>query len=260
MSYDAIPDFGLLYDNVRLYASRGDVQFYVDEAARSDGPVLELGCGTGRILLPIARSGRPIHGLDESSSMLARCRAKVQSESADVQRRVTLQPGDVRDFDVGKRFALVILPFRVLQHLTTIDDQLRCLACVRRHLTPAGRFVFDVFNPRFSALVTADGQEREDTPELTLPDGRAMRRAARVARVRYVDQVSEIELVYYVAAQPGAEPQRYVSGFDMRWYLQSELQHLLARAGFHVAQVYGDFDRTPLSDVLPEQIMCAEPR
>src|SRR6266511_105594 len=106
-SYDAIPDFGLLYDSVPLYAARQDIAFYVQEAAAVRGPVLELGCGTGRILLPAARAGCTVVGLDDH---------------------------DLRDFALGAKYPLVIAPFRVFQQLPLVDDQLRFLAAVAGHL------------------------------------------------------------------------------------------------------------------------------
>ena len=251
-AYDDIPDFGLLYDNVPLYAARRDVGFYVEEAKAASGTVLELGCGTGRILVPIARAGCTIAGVDSSSQMLARCKEKLAAEAATVQARVTLQQRDIRDFALGAKYALIIAPFRVVQQLARIDDQLRFLVAVARHLAPTGRFIFDVFNPRFDALTSADGVEREDTPELRLPDGRTLRRSARVARVRWIDQVSETELIYYVGDK------RYVQAFDMRWYLAAELQHLLARGGFRVRAMYGDFGRGPLADGSPDIVTIAE--
>ena len=251
-AYDDIPDFGLLYDSVPLYAARRDVDFYVEQAKAASGPVLELGCGTGRILVPIARAGGTIAGVDSSSQMLARCKEKLAAEAATVQARVTLQQRDIRDFALGAKYALIIAPFRVVQQLARIDDQLRFLVAVARHLAPTGRFIFDVFNPRFDALTSADGVEREDTPELRLPDGRTLRRSARVARVRWIDQVSETELIYYVGDK------RYVQAFDMRWYLAAELQHLLARGGFRVRAMYGDFGRGPLADGSPDIVTIAE--
>jgi SAM-dependent methyltransferase len=253
--YDTIPDLGLLYDNVPLYASRADVGFYVREATQTDGRVLELGCGTGRILLPIARAGRTITGIDSSREMLARCSAKLLEEPESVRARVTLQADDVRSFDLGKTFDLVIAPFRVVQHLTAVEDQLQFLQTVARHLSPRGRFIFDVFNPNFSRLIAVDGTEQEDTPVQTLADGRSFRRAARLTRVRWLDQVTETELIYYVSAAPGAAPRRYIHSFDMRWYLRAELLHLLARAGFAVEAIYGDFDYSPQTDGSPEQVV-----
>ena len=184
--------------------------------------------------------------------MLERCRAKLAAESREVQARVHLAQHDMRDFVLGTTFSLIIAPFRVVQHLTTPDDQLRFLAAVSRHLAPGGRLVFDVFNPRFDMLVGADGTEREDTPEQRLPDGRTFRRSYRVARVRWLDQVSEAELIYYV------DGKRYVQAFEMRWYLAAELRHLLARAGLRVREMYGDFARGPLVDGCPELVVVAE--
>jgi SAM-dependent methyltransferase len=214
--------------------------------------VLEVGCGTGRILLPIARAGCAITGIDGSKQMLERCRVNLAAEPAAVQSRIQLAQHDMRDFSLAERFALIIAPFRVVQHLTTIDDQLQFLATVARHLAPQGRVVFDVFNPRFDILVGANGVEREDTSEQRLPDGRTFRRTYRIARVRWIDQVSEAELVYYV------DGKRYVQAFEMRWYLAAELRHLLARAGFRVREMYGDFARGPVVDGCPELVVTAE--
>lgn len=251
-SYDDIPDFGVLYDSVPLYHARTDVAFYVEEARAARGAVLEVGCGTGRILLPVARAGCTIAGLDGSRRMLERCREKLAAEPAAVQGRVTLHQCDMHDFDLGAQFALIIAPFRVVQHLTTIDAQLRFLAAVARHLAPSGRFIFDVFNPHFDRMTSADGVEREDTPEQRLADGRTLRRAYRVAKVHWVDQVNDVELIYYV---DGA---RYVQAFEMRWYLPAELRHLLTRAGFRVREIYGDFARGPLGDGAPELVVVAD--
>ena len=256
--YDAFPDLPVIYDSVPAYVARRDVDFYVDEAKDAGGDVLEVGCGTGRILLPIARSGRAIEGLDASPAMLDRCRKKLREEPNAVQRRVTLHRGDARSFDIGRQFALVTAPFRVVQHLTTVDDQLGFLNSAARHLAPGGKLVFDVFNPNFAALLSADGVEKEDTPNTTLPDGRSFRRTGRVVGVRWIDQVSEIELIYYISGKRGEPVERRVMSFDMRWFLRAELVHLLARAGFRVRSFYGDFDRSALTDKSPEQIVCAE--
>jgi len=257
-SYDTIPDFGALYDAVPAYSERADVAFYRREAERAAGAVLEVGCGTGRILLPIARDGRAITGVDGSREMLARCEAKLAAEPADVRERVTLHHADVRELAIGGRFALVIAPFRILQHMVAIDDQLQFLDGVARHLAPGGRFVFDVFNPNFASLVGVDGTEREDTPEQPLPDGRTLRRTARVRRVRWVDQVNEIELAYHVGDPRRGTTARQVQAFDMRWYLRAELEHLLARAGLRIAEAWGDFDGSPLSDTSREIVIAAE--
>jgi len=266
-SYDGVADIGALYDAIPLYAARADVQFYAAEAARNGAgsAVLELGCGTGRVLLPLARAGHAVTGVDSSASMLARCRATLAKEQREVRERVTLHQADIRRLDVLKSgnglgseasFELAIAPFRVFQHLITVDDQLRCLESVRAHLAPRGRFVFDVFNPNFALMTQDRSAEVEDTPEVPVGDGRVLRRTARVPRVRWVDQVSDIELIYYV--RTGDKVERLVQSFPMRWYLASELEHLVTRAGFRVENIYGDLNRGPLRDDGPDIIVVAE--
>jgi SAM-dependent methyltransferase len=257
VSYDSIPDFGALYDSVPAYGTRGDTAFYTQLAKDSGGPVLELGCGTGRISLSIARAGVPITGIDGSTEMLARLEAKLAAGLPAVRERVTYHHADASNFDLGTTFPLVIAPFRVLQQLTTLDEQLGCVMSVVRHLAPGGQFVFDVFNPHFAMFVRDRSAEAEDTPAFMLPDGRTLRRTARIPRVNYVDQLSETELIYYITAAGQAEPQRYVQRFDMKWYLRAELVHLLARAGLTVRDVRGDFDASPLTDQSNEQIFFA---
>jgi len=181
-----------------------------------------------------------------------RCRAKLAVEPAAVQSRVTLHEQDLHDLDAGSGYALVTAPFRVFQHLTTIADQLRVLAAVRRQLAPGGRLVFDVFNPNFAMLTGADGKEHEETPRPEpLPDGRTFYRTYRIGRVRWLDQVNEAELIYY------ADGKRYVQAFEMRWYLRAELEHLMTRAGYRVQAMYGDYDRGPLVEGSSEQIVVA---
>ena len=256
-SYDDIPDFGLLYDSVPAYGTRGDTAFYTRLAKDVDGPVLEIGCGTGRILLAMARAGVTVTGIDGSHEMLERLAAKLERESPEVRERVTYHHGDASDFDLGATFPLVIAPFRVLQQLTTLDEQLGAVISVARHLAPRGQFVFDVFNPHFDMLVRDRSAEAEDTPAFALTDGRTFRRTARVPRIRFADQLAETELIYYLTAPGESEPQRFVQRFDMRWYLRSELVHLLARAGLAVRDVWGDFDGSALTDASPEQIFFA---
>ena len=120
-----------LYDWVVPYRERSDVAFFVDAARAAGGPVLEVGCGTGRVALAIARAEIEIVGLDLSQHMLAVCREKLRQESPTVQSRVTLVNGDMRQFDLGRTFKLITLPFRPFQHLIPIFVARKADACGR---------------------------------------------------------------------------------------------------------------------------------
>jgi len=171
---------------------------------------------------------------------------------------VTLVEGDMRTLDLERQFSLIMIPFRPFQHLLPVDDQLAALESAHRHLEPGGRLVFDVFNPNLRYLVDESRiEEREDTPETPLPDGRTFRRAGRVTAVNVVDQYSDVELIYYVLNKDGTT-ERLVHAFQMRWFWRFELEHLLARSGFRVAATYGDFNRSPLTDDSTEMIFIAE--
>jgi SAM-dependent methyltransferase len=254
-SYDGDRLTAELYDHVVPYRERPDVPFYVEEARRSGGPVLELGCGTGRILLPIARAGIEITGLDNSERMLDVCRKRLGDEEPEVQSRVTLRRGDMRRFELGRSFALVTMPFRSFQHMLTVDEELSCLSCIREHVAGGGRLVFDVFNPSLNALTSPDlGQEVSEEPDFALPDGSRVTRTSRVTSRNYFDQQIAVELIYYVGHQDGRE-ERIVHGFPMRYVFRFELEHLLARAGFELVQLYGDFTREPYGAEYPGELV-----
>lgn len=243
------------YDYVVPYATRGDVEFYVDEALAADGPVLELGCGTGRVLIPIARAGVPITGLDGSSAMLDQCRAKLAAEPAPVRSRVTLHEGDMRDFQLGGRFALITIPFRPFQHLLTVEDQLACLASIHRHLREGGRVILDLFNPSLDYLVNRPiGVEMPEGPPFTMTDGRQVVRSFKIVAQDRFNQVNDIELIYDVTHR-GGRTERQVHTFRMRYFFRYEAEHLLARAGFAVDQLYAGYDRSSYGSTYPGELI-----
>ena len=248
------------YDYVVTHQSRSDVAFFVEMAQRSGGPVLELGCGTGRVLIPTARAGIEIVGLDASSMMLSVCRKKVLSEPETVQSKVNdLTMGDIREFDLRRKFNLVSIPFRPFQHLLTLNDQLSCLRCIHRQLTDTGRLILDVFNPSLPHLSSEISAVETDEGEFTMPDGRIVRRRVRIVARDYFEQIIDSEVIYYVSYPDGQE-ERLVHRFQFRYLFRFEVEHLLARSGFQLEEIYADYDKSLYGSKYPGELIAVARR
>ena len=244
-----------LYDHVRPYRQRADVAFFVEAAIEAGTPVLEIGCGTGRVLIPVARAGLGIVGLDASPGMLEVCRTRLLEEPAEVRNRVTLVQADMRQFDLGGTFTLATIPFRPFQHLLTVDDQLACLASIRRHLTSNGRLVFDCFNPSLDALASMKlGEETGQEAEFEMPDGRRVTRCFRIVATDRFTQVNDVELIYDVTYPDGTR-KRLIHAFRMRYLFRFEIEHLLARAGFIVEHLYAGYDKSAYGSIYPGELV-----
>jgi SAM-dependent methyltransferase len=259
-AYDRSPFMAEFYDYIEPLATRSDIAFYVGAARDCGGPILELGCGTGRILAPTARAGIEASGLDGSQYMLAACRRRVAGEAVDVQRRINLYCGDMRAFDLARRFRLITLPFRLFQYLLTVEEQLACLAAVRRHVEPNGSVILDVAEPSIHRLASPlDATELVAEEASTLSDGRRI-----ICRHRNVDrdlcsQTFSTELAFHVT-HPNGRSENFAHQHRFRYFFRFELEHLLARAGFAITDVYSGFDRCPYGSTYPgDLIFIARP-
>lgn len=251
--YSKIAEF---YDYVVPYRERPDVAFFVNAARESGGPVLEVGCGTGRILIPTARVGFEITGLDLSAEMLAVCREKLSREAGEVQARARIVDGDMRHFEVNQKFRLITAPFRCFLHLLKVQDQLDCLASIHRHLLPGGKFILDIFDPWLPILVDEKYRsEHGEEPEFTMPDGRRVQRRSRIVSYDSTTQVVDSELIYYIT-HPNGRTERIVDPLRLRCIFRYEAEHLLARAGFELENVYCDYDKSPHGTKTPGELIC----
>jgi hypothetical protein len=175
-----------------------------------------------------------------------------------VQKRVTLVNGDMTDLHLNETFQLITIPFRPFQHLISVDDQMSCLRCIYDHLSDKGRLVFDLFqvDPRKMFGKFSEG-EVEGFSGVKLPGDRLFRRTHRVNAIHWSQQYNDVELIYYVT-HPDGRVYRLVQAFPMRYLFRYEVEHLLARCGFRIAELYGNFDKSPLNDDSPEMIFVAE--
>jgi SAM-dependent methyltransferase len=217
-SYDAI---AALYDPWSRSVTE-DVDFYVAEARKARGAIVELGVGTGRIAVPVAQAGVRVIGVDDSEGMLAVCRRR--AEEAGVDDLLDLRVGDLRHPPVTERVTLVTCPFRALLHLDSDEERLQALGAVHTLLVPGGRFVFDVFTP-----------SSEDVRET---HGRWLEREPGIWEKADWDLQQRV-LTLTVRGEAGE------TRMHLAWRSPAEWRHLLELAGFEVLACYGWFDMRP---------------
>ena len=253
-----LPFVAEYYDFLPLVKGRQDLDFYLDYADAAGDPILELGCGTGRILLPMAEAGHRVCGLDFSTQMLARCRQKLEAELPEVCKRVRLVQGNMVAFDLHESFRLVTIPFRPFQHLLKVEDQISCLHAAHKHLAPGGKIILDLFQTDARRMHDpVHLNESEAHAEVTLPSGRNVRLAERTVAFHRAEQMNDVELIYYVT-HPDGRKERLVHAFTIRYFFRYEVEHLLHRCGFRVREVFGRYDRSPLLDDSPDMLFVAE--
>jgi SAM-dependent methyltransferase len=214
---------------------REDVAFYQRAARQHGAPVLELGVGSGRVAVPLCLDGHAVTGMDLSAPMLAQAEARARDAELP-PGRLTLLRGDMRDFDLGARFPLVIAPFNALLHLYEAEDLAACFARVRAHLAPGGRFVFDVRMPSVKELAR--------DPERVYAAGSFVHPTLGV-KVKYTEQFryDALKQVQFVTLRFHPPKGRVVETLlAQRQIFPNELRGLLRLGGLRLAKRLGDFD------------------
>lgn len=234
-----------VYDSVYSYV-RDDIPFYVEEALAAGGPVLELGCGTGRVTIPIADAGVDITGVESSNAMLDVARRKAAALSEDSRPR--LVAGDMRELSLGgQQFYLVIIPFRGFLALMTVEDQMSALSSISSHLAPGGKLIFDVFVPDLDMLVQAGDTSYHFRDVVDAETGRRLVLWHQSAYDNHA-QIIDARIIVEELDEVGTVEKRYYRDFQLRYSHRWELQHLLTTCGYAVDDLYGDFERTPFDE------------
>ena len=234
----------------------GDVDFYLD-ACRGADPLLELGCGYGRLLLPLARAGHRVWGVEHDPGLLALARAAVAGQDRATRGRVTLLPADMRTLDLGQRFARVLIPFSGLYCLPDEAAQVRCLAGAARHLAPDGRLVLDAWPADdFHAHGDPADDERDDGPVVSLQwRGRLW---DVHERSRWERGAQRLDVRYEYRPRDGGAARADVLGH--RYVLTRQMPALLEAAGLALIACHGDFHGTPWRDSDEHRVYVAAPR
>jgi SAM-dependent methyltransferase len=240
-----------LYDEPQLYdvlaSDAGhDGELYLQLAREADGPVLELACGTGRLLKHLVDGGvEDLTGLDLSDKMLDAARARCPD--------VTLARGDLRDFDLDRKFAFIFLPLNSLLHMLTTEDVIAALSRVRAHLAEGGRFAFDVFNPN-PGFLARDPAHRFLVTHTTDParDGAPV----TVDEMNDYDRARQVQTTQWFYSYEG-EPDAIVHSVELRVIFPEELRLLLDVAGLEIEARYGDYRRQRFVSLSPHQVIVA---
>lgn len=242
------------YDHAEIYdllfaPDPGVIEFYTQQAMRADGAVLELGCGTGRLLVPIALRGLDVMGLELSPAMLERARAN--AERAGVQ--ISLVQGDMRAFDLKRKFDLVFVGSNSLAHLCDLASLRAFFAAARNQLSTRGRLVFDVSNPDVRALaLLADDHRTLDRIQHSLWGELSVEERSSYDAARQVTQS-----LWHLRSAQHRSAQTFA--LYLRNFFPCELELLLECCGFALEERFGDFNGATFAAESPHQICACRP-
>jgi SAM-dependent methyltransferase len=241
----------------------GDYADYTDDlplveayAQRTGGPLLELGCGTGRLLVPLASAGYTVTGIDLSPAMLRIARAK--AEAAGVAQLVTLAQGNYIDAPLAGPYRFAFVMMNTFLHLTAQADQLSALRHWRDHLAPGGLLLIDIFNPDVAQLASLDGRLEWDKSWMDEQTGCTIMKFL-TRTVDLAEQVIHVNLIYDEISANG-EVRRTVASFDHRYLWRFEAELLMDKAGFALEGIYGDHSLGPFAADSDTMILVARRR
>ena len=230
-----------------------DIPFYLEYAKQCGGEVLELACGTGRIVVPLAQHSIRITGLDISERMLGIARKKVNADES-IKENVRLINGDMRTFDLKKKFSMVLIAFRSFQSLLTKEDHVACLKTVHKHLFDDGVFILDLFAPRHDLLAQVHrtfGLDRfYDAENGVYVARRAVDKYDLVQQTLHEDRFCE-----WTDKKGNFHHETW--SFGLAYLFRYEVELLLQTCGFQTEQVFGDFDKSSYDYYSGEQIFVA---
>ncbi len=251
-----------MYDQLARYYDlihqnlTADIPYLLQLAAEAKGPLLELGCGSGRLLLPLARAGHTVTGLDNSAAMLERARQRLAAEAAVVQSRVQLVEGDMVSPSGTQPYGLVFAGHNTLMHLT--PGQLAvALKNIRSTLKPGGRLFVDLSNP-FTLAETADVPLL--TVENVLHDETAGEVVMQLAAERLEAAAQRVQVTWIFDASPieGGPVRRNIVEMDYYYHYPHELELMLVQAGLQLLSLQGDYDGTPFEEGSERMLVIAE--
>ncbi|MDD5529438.1 MAG: class I SAM-dependent methyltransferase [bacterium] len=228
-----------LYD---LNNAVDDIEFYLSQIDKKVHNILELGCGTGRVLIPLAKKGVNITGIDYSPAMITECLRKIKKQELTGKANAIM--GNICDFKLDKTFDMIIASFRVIQALETIAELHNCLNCIKKHLSAGGFCILNVFNPSLS---------KEEM-------GKSWRKEGETFCWEKIDSKTGHKIIHFDERQkidPGNQvlyPTMIYRVYDgdklinevrqdivMKYYYPEEFESIIVNAGFEIQEKYGGY-------------------
>lgn len=223
----------------------GDIDFYKRLANEVGGPILDIGCGTGRVAGALAAAGFDVLGVDRSAPMLRQAERRRESFDPEVAARLSFRQADMTSLDLGREFALIVTPYRVFQFLLTSEAQRQALTALRKHLRQGGRLVVDLFDPLLDRV--APGTDFPDRSGEVIHPTSGNRVVWRVS-ARDPDPARQLIVEDWTAQELDAAGEMVRTDTErltLRWSTRSEMRLLFELVGLDVVGDYGDFHRGP---------------
>jgi SAM-dependent methyltransferase len=222
-----------------------DADFYRRLARETGGPILEVGCGTGRVAAALAGDGHEVVGVDRSAPMLRLAEQRRDALSADVAARLSFHQADLRTLELGRDFALIVTPARVFQFMLTSAAQREALAALRTHLRPNGRLVLDLFDPLLDRVVSSAEVTTRGGELIHPTTGNRVTWEITGQRPDPVRQLIVEDWTFSEIDASGKVRRTATEQLTLRWSLRSEMRLLFELVGFAVVADYGDFRGGP---------------
>lgn len=249
---------GELYDvelyRLTHYGNPGDVSYY-RAACKGAKHILELGCGFGRVLLPLVRAGYSVTGIDLHPGMLAALQTEIAKESQLQSSSISLIEADMRSFELSTRFDRIILPFNGLYCMNEKADISACLHQIRKHLRPNGVFLFDIHILDLDELEYLNSEEWEFLATTYAKDGRRIDIFER--RIWQLETQQVVAIYRYVIGQ-GKHSQEQIYDIPQCYLTPEQCAQLLRDAGFRISQIYGDFYGSAFDQYSPHMVVWAK--